>query len=143
MRPELALALGLALALAGCVAAAPSDPLTAGEHNDLGVAYFERGDARRAVREFERAVLMRPDWARALVNLGDARLALGEREGAIEAYQRAVRIDPGDTAAANNLAWALLQDPSAGRRQRPSSIAHWPTTRSLVDTTWTRWVPSA
>jgi tetratricopeptide (TPR) repeat protein len=120
VRPERALALGLALA--GCVAASPPDPLTAGEHNDLGVAYFERGDARRAVREFERAVLMRPDWARALVNLGDARLALGEREGAIEVYQRAVRIDPGDTAAANNLAWALLQDP-----------VRWPEAEAIID----------
>jgi tetratricopeptide (TPR) repeat protein len=115
-------ALALGLALAGCVAAAPPRPLTAGEHNDLGVAHFERGDARRAVREFDRAVLMRPDWARALVNLGDARLALGEREGAIEAYERAVRIDPGDTAAANNLAWALLQDP-----------ARWPEAEAIID----------
>jgi Tfp pilus assembly protein PilF len=120
VRRRVAVALGLALA--GCVAAAPSSPLTADEHNDLGVAYFERGDAHRAVSEFERAVVMRPDWARALVNLGDARLALGEREGAIEAYQRAVRIDPGDTAAANNLAWALLQDP-----------ARWPEAEAIID----------
>ncbi len=102
----------LGLALAGCVTAAPSrDPLTASEHNDLGVAHFERGEPRRAAQEFERAVALRPEWARALVNLGDARLALGERQGAIEAYQRAVAVAPDDPGAANNLAWALLQDP--------------------------------
>jgi tetratricopeptide (TPR) repeat protein len=105
------MALGLGLALAGCVAAAPPKGLTADEHNDLGVAYFERGETRPAAREFERAVALRPDWARALVNLGDARLALGEVGGAIDAYERAVRVAPDDPAAANNLAWALLQDP--------------------------------
>jgi tetratricopeptide (TPR) repeat protein len=107
-----ALALGLALALAGCAGARPSAPaLTADEHNDLGVLHFERGDHRRALREFERAVALRPRWARALVNLGDARLALGRVGPAIEAYERAVAAEPGDPGAANNLAWALLQDP--------------------------------
>jgi tetratricopeptide (TPR) repeat protein len=103
--------LALSVALAGCVAAALPERLTADEHNDLGVAYFERGETRPAAREFERAVALRPDWARALVNLGNARLALGEVQGAIDAYQRAVRVTPDDPGAANNLAWALLQDP--------------------------------
>ena len=116
------MALALGLILAGCGATAPPSPLTAREHNDLGVSSFERGDARRAAREFERAAAMRPDWARPLVNLGDARLALGELDGAIEAYRRAVKLDPDDTAAANNLAWALLQDP-----------ARWPEAEAIID----------
>jgi tetratricopeptide (TPR) repeat protein len=106
------MALGLGLALAGCVGTGPPpDPLTADAHNDLGVAYFERGEIRRAAREFERAIALRPHWARAMVNLGDARLALGEVETAISAYQRAVTIAPDEPGAANNLAWALLRDP--------------------------------
>jgi len=109
-------ALVLALVLVGCAAAGPPrDPLTADERNDLGVAYFERGETRRAASEFERAVNLRPDWVRALVNLGDARLALGDGDGAIAAYRRAVRIAPDDPGAANNLAWALLQDPARWR----------------------------
>ncbi len=105
-------ALVLGLALVGCTAAGlPRDSLTADEHNDLGVAYFERNEPRRALGEFERAVGLRPDWARALVNLGDARLTVGDVGGAIEAYGRAVAITPDEPGAANNLAWALLQDP--------------------------------
>jgi Tfp pilus assembly protein PilF len=116
-------ALALSLVLAGCATASPpGDPLTADEHNDLGVAYFERGETRRATSEFERAVELRPDWARALVNLGDARLALGDVDGAIAVYRRAVRLAPDDTAAANNLAWALLQDP-----------ARWPEAEPIID----------
>ena len=45
------------------------------------------------------------------MNLGDARLAVGDVGGAIEAYGRAVALAPDEPAAANNLAWALLQDP--------------------------------
>ena len=62
---------------------------------------------------------LRPGWARALANLGDARLALGDVPGAIEAYQRAVAAAPDDPGAANNLAWALLQDPARWREAEP------------------------
>jgi tetratricopeptide (TPR) repeat protein len=116
-------ALAVGLALLGCAAARPArDPLTADEHNDLGVSYFEQGETRRAASEFERAVALRPTWTRALVNLGDARLALGEVPGAIDAYQRAVALAPDDPGAANNLAWALLQDST-----------RWPEAEPIID----------
>ena len=99
------MALALGLALTGCVAGAPSRTLTADQHNDLGVTHFERGEPRAAAREFERAVALRPDWARALVNLGDARLALGEVEGAILAYERAVRAAAGHWARSAVVRW--------------------------------------
>jgi len=113
----------LGLALAGCAAAAPvRDPLSAEQHNDLGVLYFGRGEPARAVAEFERAVTLRPGWARALVNLGDARLAAGDVKAAIVAYERAVAVAPDDPGAANNLAWALLQDPT-----------RWPEAEPVID----------
>lgn len=87
----------------------PADRLTADEHNDLGVAYYARGEYGLAAREFRRATTLRPGWARALTNLGDAQFALGELEAAIDAYEAAFRMSPDDAAAANNLAWALLQ----------------------------------
>ena len=115
--------LAAGLALVGCTAARPArDPLSADQHNDLGVSYFERGETQRATSEFERAVALRPTWTRALVNLGDARLALGEVSGAIDAYQRARKVAPDDPAVANNLAWALLQDPT-----------RWPEAEPIID----------
>jgi tetratricopeptide (TPR) repeat protein len=56
------------------------------------------------------------------VNLGDARLALGEVPGAIDAYQRATVVAPDDPAVANNLAWALLQDPT-----------RWPEAEAIIE----------
>jgi tetratricopeptide (TPR) repeat protein len=112
--------LAAALCLLGCTTARTArDPLTADEHNDLGVSYFGQGESGRAAGEFERAVALRPTWARALVNLGDARLALGEVPAAIDAYQRAAAAAPEDPAVANNLAWALLQDPRRWREAEP------------------------
>jgi Tfp pilus assembly protein PilF len=116
------MALAILLAATSCVAPRPpAGHRTAEQHNDRGVAYFERGEARRAAQEFERALELRPDWPRALVNLGDARLALGEVGSAIEAYRRAVTLAPDDPGAANNLAWALLQDP-----------VRWPEAESVI-----------
>ncbi|MGH7264403.1 MAG: tetratricopeptide repeat protein [Candidatus Rokuibacteriota bacterium] len=110
--PALLLAVaGLATACAGVAGPARvPDPLSAEEHNDLGLAYYTRGEAALAAREFGRAVELRPGFTRARVNLGDARLLLGDVPGAIRAYEAARDQRPGDPAIANNLAWALLQD---------------------------------
>jgi tetratricopeptide (TPR) repeat protein len=99
------------LLLAGCAVTPgpPADSLSAEEHNDLGVAYFARGEPSRAAREFDRALALRPDFVRARVNLGDARLALGRVEDAIAAYEAARAAGPDDPGLLNNLAWALLQ----------------------------------
>jgi tetratricopeptide (TPR) repeat protein len=107
-----ALVLGVAALLAaGCAAAParPADPLSAEEHNDLGLAYYRRGDHAAAAREFLRALALQPGLTRARVNLGDALLAQGAVEAAIAAYETARAARPDDPAIANNLAWALLQ----------------------------------
>jgi len=110
------------LALLGCAAAPPSrDPLTADEHNDLGVAYYREGDYPSAAREFRHALDRRPGFTRARVNLGDAELAQGAIDAAIAAYEAALTASPDDPAIANNLAWALLQ-----HRER------WPEAEPLV-----------
>ena len=108
---------------AGCASAPPRpvDPLSAEEHNDLGVAYYRDGDYPSAAREFRRALDRRPDFTRARVNLGDAELAQGAIDAAIAAYEAARTASPDDPAIANNLAWALLQ-----HRQR------WPEAEALV-----------
>ena len=95
----------------GCarLPARPTDPLSAEEHNDLGVAYYRHGEYETASREFAKALALHPGFALALVNLGDTRLAQGALEAAIEAYEEAHAVEPEDPAIANNLAWALLQ----------------------------------
>lgn len=89
------------------------DPLTAKEHNDLGVAYESSGRLDLAKREYRHALRLEPDLAIARVNLGNVEAAKERWRAAEREYRRALRVAPGDPQAMNNLAWALYRQ---GRR---------------------------
>ncbi len=86
-----------------------NDPLTAKEHNDLGVAYESSGKLELAKKEYRRALRLEPDLAIARVNLGNVEAANERWPAAEREYRRALRIAPGDPQAMNNLAWALYR----------------------------------
>jgi tetratricopeptide (TPR) repeat protein len=89
-----------------------NDPLDARQHNDLGVAYEQRGEFDLAGREYRRAAELDKNWALPLINLGNLAAHTAEWQGAAEHYQEALARNPGHAEAMNNLAWALTQ---AGR----------------------------
>jgi tetratricopeptide (TPR) repeat protein len=98
--------------LAGC--AMPriivlKDPLTATQHNDLGVAYQQRQDFDLALRSFDRAAAMDKTWAQPLVNGGNVHAGRGEWRQAEGSYRQALRRQQDDAGAMNNLAWVLLR----------------------------------
>ena len=108
------LLVGLAATLAGCShLVVLHDPLTAAEHNDLGVAYESAGDAETAEREYRRALEREPRFARAWANLGNVHAARRRWGLAQRCYRRALLLAPADPDARNNLAVALLR---MGRR---------------------------
>lgn len=86
-----------------------NDPLNAREHNDLGVSYQQRNEFDLAIREYERAAELDADWARPVLNRGNAHAARGEWLLAKKYYRLALRREPANAEAMNNLAWALLQ----------------------------------
>lgn len=86
-----------------------NDPLDARQHNDLGVAYEQRGEAGLALREYERAAELDGGWARPLINRGNVLAASRDWLGAEKSYRQALRRDPQAAEAMNNLAWVLLQ----------------------------------
>ena len=114
-RPVLiALTLAVVIALAGCAhLVVLRDPLTASEHNDLGVAYESGGQPDLAEREYRRALGLDPRYARARVNLGNIEAANRRWDSAESCYRRALRDSSTDYDAMNNLAVALLKQ---GRR---------------------------
>jgi len=85
-----------------------SDPLTAAEHVELGVAYERKGELDLARREYERALLKDRKSHRARVNLGNIFLAKKEYGKAREEYLLALELRPGDAEATNNLSWAAI-----------------------------------
>jgi len=100
----------LALAGSGCShIVVLHDPLTAPEHNDLGVVYEAQGRPDLAAREYRRALKLDPHFGRARLNLGNTQAAVGRWPAAEREYRRALGDLPGDPDAPNNLAMALLR----------------------------------
>lgn len=109
-----AVALVVVAALAGCAhLVVLHDPLTASEHNDLGVAYESSGQSGLAAKEYRKALRLDPRQVRARVNLGNLEAAAGRWGRAEGCYRRALSDSPTDQDAMNNLAVALLRQ---GRR---------------------------
>jgi len=107
---RIALTFAAVIALDGCAHfVVLHDPLTASEHNDLGVAYETSGKTRLAAKEYRRSVRLDPEGIRAWVNLGNVEAAEGRWDAAATSYRHALRISPIDADAMNNLAVALLR----------------------------------
>jgi len=111
LAPALVVLAGLlAGALAGCShIVVLNDPLTAAEHNDLGVAYESAGKTSLAMRQYRAALRLDPRLVRARVNLGNLEGAAGRWSRAEDCYRRALRESPADADALNNLAVALVR----------------------------------
>ncbi|BBL80575.1 hypothetical protein RxyAA322_24290 [Rubrobacter xylanophilus] len=73
------------------------------------------GDVREALSLAEEAVALGSDEIRHLYTLGEARLANGDEEGAIEAYRTVLRLDPENPEA--HLELGILHD-RRGERER-------------------------
>lgn len=85
------------------------DPLTAEEHNNLGVSYEARGEYSLAEREYKEALKIRKDLFCAQFNLGNLYLKMGRENEAEDAYKKAIALDPAQPDPYNNLASLYLQ----------------------------------
>ena len=75
--------------------------------NLIGACYKELGQLEGAVKMFEIAVSIKPDYAEAHFNLGAILKVLDREEAAIESYRKAIAINPNYPDAHNNLGTAL------------------------------------
>jgi Flp pilus assembly protein TadD len=98
------------LALSGCGhLVVLHDPLTAPEHNDLGVAYERAGKVELAAREYRKALRLEPGLTIARVNLGNLAAGRGRWRDAERCYRAALETRPDDADALNDLATALIR----------------------------------
>ena len=70
--------------------------------NISGDKYFERGEVRTAIHEFQQALRLDPRNGNVLNSLGVCHGVLGDHEAAIEAFGRAMAVDAGDYMAIYN-----------------------------------------
>ncbi|MBF0325006.1 MAG: tetratricopeptide repeat protein [Alphaproteobacteria bacterium] len=80
-------------------------------HHLLAVVSLQRGKPAEAIPLAHRAVELAPDHAKAWNTLGNARYALADLDGALQAFRQAVAADPTLGDAAYNLATLLADGP--------------------------------
>jgi tetratricopeptide (TPR) repeat protein len=89
----------------------PSPPrkleMEAWEYNNKGLSLYNVGLVDDAIREYRKALRLKPDLAIVHNNLGIALSDKGTIEGAIHEYKVALRLDPALAIAHNNLGTAL------------------------------------
>lgn len=86
--------------------------LLAEEQITLGMEADRKGETQRAISNYDEAIRLAPQIARAHYLRGVAYSALGERERAIEDFGEAIRLDPQDASAyfSRGVAWDSLDD---------------------------------
>ena len=85
------------------------DPLTAQEHNNLGVAYESEKKYKLAIREYKKASEMDESLVTPLVNLGNVYYKQGKFKKAKKYYLKALSKDSKNIEAANNLGNVYLR----------------------------------
>jgi tetratricopeptide (TPR) repeat protein len=56
------------------------------------LAYFAKGQYERAIQDYDEAIRLRPNYAKAFNNRGNAYRKLGQNERAIEDYDEAIHL---------------------------------------------------
>jgi len=118
---EASVNLGLVLVQAGEFSAAAghldralsrlgTSPEAANPHYLRAKVYTEENEVEKAAAQLKEAVSLRPDFAEAWSDLGQARKTLLDDPGALAAFQRAVELSPGDAVAQYRLGAAYLHE---------------------------------
>ncbi len=78
-------------------------PLNYRAKNNMGTLLNDRGDSEGAIREFTKALLIKPDFGNARNNLGNAYLRQGKYDEAIVQLREALRLKPNSVGTHNNM----------------------------------------
>ena len=87
-----------------------------------GDAFAQLGRLESAIRSYDQAIRLRPDYAEAHTNRGDALAALGKHEAAVTSYDAATEAEP-DYAEAWCNRGNCLRNSAVSTRQLPATIA--------------------
>ncbi|MFQ5456357.1 MAG: tetratricopeptide repeat protein [Nitrospirota bacterium] len=85
-----------------------NDPLTTEEHISLGVSYESEGKLDLALSEYKEALRKEPDYAIALIYIGNVYYQKGDYEKAKWFYKDALKREPDNGGLYNNLSWVYI-----------------------------------
>ena len=75
--------------------------------NLSGACYAGLGQFDAAVKDYEKAIAIKPDYSKAHFNLGCTLQELGQLDASAKSFEKALVIEPGYAEAHNNLGIAL------------------------------------
>lgn len=78
-------------------------PRKARVHNNLAIAYEEKGDPEKATQEYKKAIALKSQYAHPHNNLGNIYAAQGRIQEAMEHFEKAMTIDPKYPAPVYNM----------------------------------------
>lgn len=98
-----------AVAVAEYTRAIEADPANAQAYNNRAYTYMRREDSAPALADLDEALRLRPDYVNALINRGDIHTFYYDLDdaGAIDDYNHALALDPGNETACTHRAVAL------------------------------------
>jgi tetratricopeptide (TPR) repeat protein len=85
------------------------DPLSAGEHDNLGHIYESQGKFDLALEQYREALKQDKKHVPSLLLMGELLYRMKDYAGAESALVKAVGLDPKNGDACNNLAWVYIQ----------------------------------
>jgi hypothetical protein len=110
-------------------------------HGITGAWILEaEANPEEALRSFEEAVKLKPDFAPLQTSLGLLLQRRGDPDGAVKAFTKVVQLTPSDPEAHNNLALALLQrgEADAAIKEFQEAILSFGPTTPDFKATWER-----
>jgi tetratricopeptide (TPR) repeat protein len=72
-------------------------------HNDLGTAFFQKGQLDEAIDQFQKALEIKPNFFEAHQNLGAALGQKGKLDEAIDQFREVLRLKPDYSPAQDDL----------------------------------------
>ena len=84
----------------------PKEPLL---YNISGACYKAIGQLDAAVKSFEKALAIKPDYTEVNYNLGLTFQELGQLDAAVKCYEKAIDVNPDHAEAHNNLGVTLKE----------------------------------
>lgn len=88
----------------------------------LALYYLIDKQPRKAISEYDDVLLLNPENFLALRSRADAYLNIGKHAEAIDDFDKALKLEPEDTAILNNLAWVLATSPEEKLRDGKRAV---------------------
>jgi len=101
-----------------------ASPFVASHYFDRGVAWYRKGDAKKAEEDLSKAIILDPRLAVAYTFRGLVRMKGGDQAGALKDYNTALGLNPRDPSVHNNLAWLYATAKDEKLQDRVKALEH-------------------